>query len=289
MSAVRAAETLLGPGRGAAGACALVWVEGPDAAGFLQGLLTADVAGLEPGATAYSLVLDNRGRIQGDMRVHRDGEDAFTLVVEAGQGEAVAELLHRYHFSEDLEVIGPEPFALVTAAAGVEAPEGAADLVLPGRLPGTVDLVAADAEELMAAAGLAPAPAEALETLRVEAGVPRFGVDMGTSTLVQEAGLEHVAVSFEKGCYLGQETVARAQHRGRVNRRLRGLFLPAPAAAGAEVHHEGRAAGRLTSVAVSPAHGAIGLATLRREVPPGAEVAVDGVDAPARVVELPFG
>jgi tRNA-modifying protein YgfZ len=289
VSAVRAAESLIGPGRAVVGASALVWVEGPDAEGFLQGLLTADVAPLGPGGAAYSLVLDNRGRIQGDMRVHRDGQDAFTLVLEPGQGEAIAEILHRYHFSEDLEIIGPEAFALLSVAAGAAVPEGAADLVLPGRVPGTVDLVTGDADALLAAAGLAAVPAEALETLRVESGVPRFGVDMGTSTLVQEAGLENVAVSFEKGCYLGQETVARAQHRGRVNRRLRGLLLPAPAAAGAEVHHEGRAAGRLTSAAASPALGPIGLATLRREVPPGAEVGVEGLDGTARVVELPFG
>ena len=121
-----------------------------------------------------------------------------------------------------------------------------------------------------------------------------MGVNTGPSTLVQEAGLEDDAVSFEKGCYLGQETVARAEYRGRVNRRLRGLRLAAgPPAAGGRGAADGREVGRMTSVAATPDLGPIGLAILRREVEPGAAVEVEpgeGAGAPVRaeVVELPF-
>jgi folate-binding protein YgfZ len=263
------------------GGAALIWVEGPDAEGFLQGLLSNDMAGLAAGAACHALVLDAKGHVLADLRAHRDGPEAFTLVVE------VAALLERYHFSEDLDILGPEPADLLTVAGAAPGGEPV-DLSLPGRVPETVDLVVADAGAALAALGLAEAPPEAFEALRVEAGVPLVGVDTGPTTLVQEAGLETSAVSFSKGCYLGQETVARAQYRGRVNRHLRGLRLPAPVVAGAAVTRDGRALGQVTSAVLSPDHGPIGLAILRREAGPGDAVEVEGLDAPARVVELPF-
>jgi len=266
---------------------ALIWVEGPDAKGFLQGLLSNDMAGLAAGAACHALVLDAKGHVLADLRAHRDGPHAFTLVVDPPQADEVVALLERYHFSEDLDLLGPEPADLLTVAGAAPGGEPV-DLLLPGRVPETVDLVVADAGAALAALGLAEAPPEALETLRVEAGVPLVGVDTGPTTLVQEAGLETTAVSFSKGCYLGQETVARAQYRGRVNRHLRGLRLPAPVAGGAAVTREGRALGQVTSAVVSPDHGPIGLAILRREAAPGDAVEVKGLDAPARVVELPF-
>ena len=113
------------------------------------------------------------------------------------------------------------------------------------------------------------------------------GGDVTEANLVQEAGLESVAVSFDKGCYLGQETVARAQYRGRVNRRLRGLRLDAPAAPGAAVRLDGEEVGRVGSAVLSPALGPIALALLPRAAAPGAEVEVPG-GGPATVVDLPF-
>jgi tRNA-modifying protein YgfZ len=268
--------------------CSLVWVEGPEAASFLQGLVTSDVAALSPGETSQALLLDAKGRIQIGLRCVRDGDEAFTLVAAPGDGEALAALLTRYHVSEDLDILGPEASDLVTVGGVDRRPGDGADLVVDGLVPGTWDLVVADARAAIAALGLPEAPAEALTARRIEAGVPLVGVDTSPATLVQEAGLEVVAVSFDKGCYLGQETVARVAYRGHVNRRLRGLLLGAPVTPGAAVLHEGRPVGTVTSAAVSPARGPVALAIIRTAVPVSASVVVDGTSDPAQVVELPF-
>jgi len=286
------------------GACALVWVEGPDAASFLHGLLSNDIEGLAVGAVRCCLLLDGKGRIQADVRVARDGATAFTLVTWPHLGQVLADALEHFHVSEDLDVLGPEPSDLVTVGGiqpeGIQPegiqPEGASippdaagvDLVLPGLVPGTLDLVVPDAAGAIDALGLPHAPGEALEARRIEAGVPRVGIDTGPSTLVQEAGLEDVAVSFDKGCYLGQETVARVAYRGHVNRRLRGLCLPASASPGSTVSAGGRNMGRVTSVAKSPERGWVALAMIRTSVATGACVEVDGVAGAGRVVTLPF-
>jgi folate-binding protein YgfZ len=275
------------------GRAALVWVEGPDAAGFLQGLLSNEVAGLPTGGATRALLLDAKGRVQADLRVRRDAADAFTLVLDPAAGPLVAELLDRYHFSEDLELIGPEEADTLTLPSASAAVAAGADVVVPSILPGAVEAVVDDPGAAIAALGLPEAPADALETARVAAGAARVGVDTGPSTLVQEAGLESVAVSFEKGCYLGQETVARARYRGRVNRRLRGLRLAAgPPAPGGRVLLDGREVGRMTSAAEVPGVGPAGLAILRREAEEGATVEVEpgggGPPVDARVVELPF-
>ena len=273
----------------ARGRAALVWVEGPDAASFLHGLLSNDVEGLAAGRARPALFLDAKGHIQVDVRVRRDGEDAFTLVAPAALGERLTELLERYHFSEDLEILGPEGVDLLTVAGVPAAAAGPAQIVLDGTLPGTLDLVVDDAGATIAALGVPEVPAEALEMARIAAGVPAVGVDTGPATLVQEVGLQDAAVSFDKGCYLGQETVARVRYRGRVNRALRGIALGGePVPAGAPIRADGREVGRLTSVALTPDLGAIGLAVLRHEVAPGAAVDVEGAAEPARVVPLPF-
>ena len=280
-----------GAGAAVAGRCGLLWVEGPDAAGFLQGLLSNDVAGLEAGRGCRALLLDAKGHLRAELRVHRDGPEAFTAVAAPALADVVAETFERYHFSEELELLGPEAADLVTVAGRDREDLAAAGLgiVVPGLVPGTADLVVDDAREAIARLGVPEAPAEALEMARVAAGAPLVGVDTGETTLVQEAGLEHAAVSFDKGCYLGQETVARAQFRGRVNRVLRGLLLPGPATPPAAVTRDGREVGRLTSAAVTPDLGPIGLAIMRREVEPGEAVDVAGVEGAARVASLPFG
>jgi folate-binding protein YgfZ len=127
---------------------------------------------------------------------------------------------------------------------------------------------------------------EAAECLRIESGRPRLGLDMDADTIPQEASLNERAVNFEKGCYVGQETVARLHYRGKPNRHLRGLRLSAPAAGGDEVRLGERSVGRIGSTCVSPALGPIALALLRREAAPGDTVLVGGAEA--RVVELPF-
>ena len=261
---------------------ALIWVEGPDAASFLHGLLSNDVASLGPGGSTEALLLDSKGHVQAAMGVHRDAEDALTLVVAPADGDSVAAALDRYHFSEDLEILGPEE-AWALTVAGMPAPAGPS---VPGVLPGTVRVVVDDPAAAGAALPGAQAPPAALEMARVAAGVARVGVDTGPSTLVQEAALEDRAVSFTKGCYLGQETVARLQFRGKANRALRGVLLDGPAEPGAPVTAGGREAGRVTSVARTPDLGVIGLAILRREVAPGDEVEAGGVAG--RVAGLPF-
>jgi tRNA-modifying protein YgfZ len=149
----------------------------------------------------------------------------------------------------------------------------------------------ASATEALAAAlrerGATPVPEAAAEIVRVERGRPRYGVDLDDTVIPQEAGLNERAVSFTKGCYVGQETVARLHYRGKPNRHLRGLRLSTPTPPRAELRLGERVVGRLTSSVVSPRLGAIGLALVRREAAPGMTVALDG--GHATVVELPFG
>jgi tRNA-modifying protein YgfZ len=137
-------------------------------------------------------------------------------------------------------------------------------------------------------AGAVEVSEAAAEIVRVESGRPRYGLDLDDSTIPQEAGLNERAVSFTKGCYVGQETVARLFYRGKPNRHLRGLRLSEPVEPGAELHLGERPIGRLSSSVVSPALGPIGLALVRREAEPGASVAVGEAGASAIVSELPF-
>lgn len=265
---------------------AVVWVEGPDSVSFLQGLLSSDVTTLGVGASGRALFLDATGHIRVDLRVARTGADAFTLLTDGDSGDRLWELLDEYHFSEDVEILGPEPVDVLTYPATAPSPSDA-DLTLPGLIPDTVDAVG-DAERIAAGSPAAALAPDAVEAMRVAAGIPRFGRDITDRTLVHEAGLQATAVSFDKGCYLGQETVARIEYRGGVKRRLVGLRLAEPAAPGAVVSLAGRAVGTVTSVAQHPTLGPIALATLRTEAADGASVQVANTAAPASVVALPF-
>lgn len=193
-----------------------------------------------------------------------------------------------------------EPLAVAEAGLGAVGGRGVVvrreaatgrglDLYLPA------DRAAEAWEELTSAAGEVgggPAGLEAREVLRVELGVPRYGPEIGLDVLPQETGQQGRAVSFEKGCYTGQEVVARIHYRGKVNRHLRGLRLSANAElpAGGEPLSDGeRERGSLTTAVDSPAEGPIALAYVRREVDPGAELRVGAADGPpAEVVELPL-
>ncbi len=263
----------------------MIWVEGPDAASFLQGLLTNDVVDLPVGDATYALLLDAKGRIRLDVHVVRDGEASFTLATSPGFAPELAEALERYHFSEDLEILGPEP----SDALLLLGTDSHADLTaLANRVPGLAEVLVDDAEAALVALGVPLCAETAAELKRIEAGVPEVGIDTSTSTLVQEAGLEASAVSFSKGCYLGQETVARAQHRGAVRRRLRGLVAEERLDVGASVTVDGREVGIVTSAVASPRFGCIGLAILRDAAAPGATVQVGDAARPATVTELPF-
>jgi folate-binding protein YgfZ len=148
-----------------------------------------------------------------------------------------------------------------------------------------VDVIAPAGHELP---GIEPVSDEAAECLRIESGRPRFGLDFDSETIPQEAGLNERAVSFTKGCYVGQETVARLHYKGKPNRHLRGLRLKEPVSPGDEILLGERVVGTVGSAAVSPEYGSIALAVVRREAEPGATVAVGPSAVDAIVADLPF-
>lgn len=298
---------------------ALVWqpwraylrVTGEERLAFLHRLLTANVRDLRPGDGAAALLLDNRGKIQASLDLWA-GDQAVLIGTAAAAISNVAEGLRRYVLRSDVNIdadplvsfamIGPQ-HETAAVALGVEPPPTAGQSACGSglrslrtwRLPGGFELALpqADANELWHAVcragddSVRPAGREASEVLRVEAGVPAYGAELTGDELPQEARLDD-AVDFEKGCYLGQETVARIHYRGHVNRLLCGLRLPEGVATGATLSGGGRVAGSLTSAVVSDRYGAIGLGYLRRELAePGVEVQVAG-GATAEVSALPF-
>lgn len=286
-------------------------VAGADAAEYLQGQLTNDTEALEPGDGSYAALLDRKGHMQSDLRVLRPGAGPdLWLDCEAVALPAVLKHLTMYSIGRDVEVsdrsaerailslLGPRSVELAgTAALPEDACEettvAGVECVAAGTRAG-IDLIcaAAEAERLRAAlleAGAVAVSSEAAEIVRIEAGVPRYGAEMGAETMPAEAGIVERAVSFTKGCYIGQETVARLHYKGKPNRHLRGLRLSAPAAPGAPLRRGEKEVGRLGSAAVSPALGPIGLAIVRREAEPGTELAVGEDGVTAEVVALPFG
>jgi folate-binding protein YgfZ len=143
-------------------------------------------------------------------------------------------------------------------------------------------------EGLLRTAGVAEVSPDAAEIVRVEAGRPRFGLDMGPEAMPAEAGIVDRAVDFEKGCYIGQEPVARLHYRGKPNRSLRGLRLSAPASAGEPLRLGEKEVGTLATTVLSPALGAIALAIVRREAGTGDRLAVGDGEVTAEITELPF-
>jgi folate-binding protein YgfZ len=286
-------------------------VTGADAAEYLQGQLTSDTAALGPGDGQYSALLDRKGHMQSDMRVLRPNEGPDLWIdLEAVALPGVLKHLTMYSIGRDvavadvsaeralLSLIGPRAVELAgTAALPEDACEETSvagiEVVAAGTREG-IDLICAapDAERLRTAlleTGVVAVSPAAAEILRIEAGVPRYGAEMGAETMPAEAGIVERAVSFTKGCYIGQETVARLHYKGKPNRHLRGLRLSAPAQPGAPLLLGEKEVGRLGSAAVSPALGPIGLAVVRREAEPGTELTVGEDGVTAEVVALPFG
>lgn len=211
------------------------------------------------------------------MAVAREGDDAFTLVLDPPPAADGMEVISAHHVSEDAEVIGPEDAQVLVATDDLAgALEGTGDLMVPGQVPGTIEVMADDPAALAVARGIALSPDGALEALRIGRGAAAIGVDTGERTLVQEALLDD-AVSFTKGCYLGQETVARLHYRGHPNRRLARIALDGPVPVGTAITGPGAvAAGEVTSVAEVADIGWVALAMVRREVPDGASVDAAG-------------
>ncbi len=301
---------------------AVVALTGPGAVSCFQGLLTNDLEQPGDGAFVYGALLTPKGMIVVDGWAARRGATVSYTVPAEGRERALAIFTHsvpprlaRVGDRTDLHVwriAGPHALS-VAEAAGAPLPTA------PGRVlegPGGVETArategapfvlqltapaaeaAALAERLVAAGAVAGDPA-ALELARILAGWPRLGAEVDERTIPQEVRYDEIGgVSYTKGCYTGQETVARLHFRGHTNRQLRGLLFDAePPAAPAEgwsaVTHLDRDAGRVTTLAWVPEVGVpgagrwIGLAVIRREVAPGAMVRAAGRDA--RVVDLPF-
>jgi folate-binding protein YgfZ len=251
--------------------------------------------------------------MQGDMRVLRPGaEPDLLLDTEPEALEAVRRHLAMYKIGREVDVVDVSAERAILSLIGPRAVEIAGSAALPENaceevtIAGTQVLAAGTADgidlileaeardrvaEALLAAGAAEVSPEAAEILRIETGRPRFGAEMGTATMPAEAGIVEQAVSFTKGCYIGQETVARLHYKGKPNRHLRGLKLSGASGAqpGAAIQLGEKEVGKLGSTAVSPAFGPIGLAILRREAEPGATVAVGEDGVTAEVVALPFG
>ncbi|MFO7279370.1 MAG: glycine cleavage T C-terminal barrel domain-containing protein [Thermoanaerobacterales bacterium] len=271
----------------------VVRVAGPDAVDYLQGQLSQDVAALGPGEAAWSFLLQPTGKVDAWLRVTRTGDDELVLDVDAGHGEAVVARLRRFLLRTKADV-DPLPWrAVALRGPGADRVEGLTGLVVP-TWPG-VEGVDALGEDVAPPDGVARATAADLASLRVRAGVPAMGAELTASTIPAEVG-RHVlgaSVSFTKGCYTGQELVARIDSRGgNVPRQVRGLVVRAGAgvAPGAAVVVGGDEVGTVTSVAPAPGGGTVALALVKRAVTPPAagEVRVEDGTVAAEVVAVPF-
>lgn len=305
----------------------VVELRGRDRSRFLHGMVTNDIRNLSPGQGCYALMLTPQGRILTDMRV-LCLEEALMLVVDADLVEKDMALLRRYIIADQVEVIdrssdlailslqGPKAAeAIARLCAGTSLPEvpfahlpiqvgslttrcarvrrtasGGYDLVVPASQ--SVDLWKLLLQEGKPA-GLRPVGLKAWNVRRLEAGIPWYGVDMDEARIPLETGLEE-AISYSKGCYIGQEVVARATFRGHVNRKLMGLVLSSgePARGGDKIFRNGQEVGWVTDSAYSPGlRRAIALAYIRKEAwDPGTSVGVDSAAGrtDAEVTQYPF-
>jgi len=205
--------------RGSAVNSSQLRVSGPDAADYLNRMLSNDVLALAPGDACYALLLTAKARIIAPLRVLRRGDDDFLLITEPELGERVRVELFRFRFAAKAE-IEPEEHEAWLVLGG--------DEVLDAR-PDGIDV-----------------GEEEVERWRIEEGIPRWGRELDETILPAEAGLTETHVSFTKGCYPGQEPIARQHYRGKVNRRLRVLEVEA-AQPGDEIHLGEKVVGRVTS------------------------------------------
>lgn len=302
------------------------WVFAGEKAGdTLAGLVTNDVLALTSGSGCYAAALTPKGRIVADVRVFRREQD-FLVDVASRASLGWSELVRKYvnprsaKYAEVTDstgcvgVYGPKAPAVITKVFQLDAASVAAiapyhhievrhgdgtlrlirspDFGIAG-----FDIIGPSADstrvfDAIIAAGGRPVGLAAADIARVEAGRPEWGIDMDDTTIPQEANLELLhAISYTKGCYTGQEVVARVHFRGHVNRHLRGLAADVPMPPrGALVSTEHVDIGEVKSSVISPKFGPIALGMLRREVVPGSEILVrDGEHEHAvRVVDLPF-
>ncbi|QGG95504.1 CAF17-like 4Fe-4S cluster assembly/insertion protein YgfZ [Actinomarinicola tropica] len=277
--------------REAAGAAPLardvVHAEGEAAVDYLQGQLSQDVAALAVGSSAWTFVLQPQGKVDVWFRITRIGDAAFVLDCDPGWGEALLARLERFRLRTAV-TFTPREWSGV-AIRGREATRPDGGLVVAVDRPGERgwDVLGPD---VAVPAGLAPCSPAALEVLRIESGTPRMGAELDESTIPAEAGVVPASVSFTKGCYTGQELVARIDSRGSTTpRRLVGVLLDDERvpATGAALNLGGDAVGTITSATAGGTHGgAVALAYLKRGVESPAPIVVDGVEAPIRDLPL---
>lgn len=285
---------------------------GADRQRLLHGLVTCDVKGLTPGTGTYGFFTSPQGRILADGVVLAL-EDRLWLEVPPGQDEDLRGHIQKYILADRVEVLPLEDMLPITLAGPGAAERLSACAPLPeapwehkrvkvhgtevvlmrreglGAPAFTLWVSASIApmliEDLLAEGSVQPAGFEALEILRVEQGIPRYGIDFGADNFPQETGID-AAVSYTKGCYLGQEVVARIHYRGGVQKALRGLRFATAPQPGAKLSLEGRDVGTVGSV-VDSAGGPRGLAILhRRGFEPGTVLEIEGGGS-AEVLALP--
>ncbi len=283
---------------------------GSQAKEFLQGQVSNDVERLEPGQGCYAAFLTPKGKMLGDLRVLDTG-DELLLDTERVSLQELFNMIRRFSIGYDAQlhkrtlerglvsligpaadrVVGVEDLPSVEHAHRLASVGGIAVRAI--RTDVGIDVLCDSAEtppliSALVQDGAVPTSEDVAEVVRIEHGRPRYGVDLDDSVIPQEAGLNERAVSFTKGCYVGQETVARLFYRGKPNRHLRGLRLSGPACAGDQITLGEKVIGNISSVAQSPDLGPIALALVRREAEPGATVSVGPQGLTAEIVELPF-
>jgi folate-binding protein YgfZ len=240
-----------------------VAVRGPDAAGFLERMLSNEIENLEVGSGRRALLLTPKARVIAPVVVWRRAEDDFLLLTEPELGEALRAQLWRARFAAKCEIEPEEHTSLVVFGESGGIPNedyGAPAVELLDREP-PPDLLSYDE----------------LERRRIEAGVPRWGRELDDRILPAEAGLTETHVSFTKGCYPGQEPIARLHYRGKVNRRLALLEVDGAPAPEAEVLYGEKVVGRITSSVDG-----LALGYVRTDVPAEAELTVGGARAAVR-------
>ncbi|HEX8863128.1 MAG TPA: hypothetical protein VGC06_29365 [Actinomycetes bacterium] len=285
---------------------AMLELRGADVLRYLHTVSSQHTAELRPGDATSALLLSPKGKIEFAFRLAVT-EGGALLDTQAAAAPALAERLERFVFRYDvavrvleaggLSLLGPGARAALEAAGLPPVPPGPDRATVAGglvvhRTTAGADLLGAGAGEALAAlerAGVARAPLEVWELARIELGLPRWGDELTDDVLAEEAGLLGSHVHLEKGCYPGQETVARVHNLGQVQRRLAGLRFDGeqPPAPRSELRTEdGRRAGQVRSVALHPELGPIGLAFVRQVAPSGSKVLAG--ESAALVVDLPF-
>lgn len=281
-------------------------VSGPQAREALGALATNDVESLSAGTGCFAAFCTSKGRMLGEARILDTGEELF-LDMERVSLQPVfdlirhglvgydAELHKRTLQTAEFSLLGPDSRGMAGAGslganecANASTRLGESEVLAIATDLG-VDIVCAsdDGEAVrdhLVAAGAVPVGIGLAEMARVQSGRPRYGVDLDETVIPQEAGLNERLVSFEKGCYVGQETIARLHYRGRPNRRLCRLALDGEAEAGSALTFDGRQVGVLTSVVEIPGEGLRGLALVRREAPDGSRVTVDQGPSEAEII-----